>query len=116
MAKRHLPKFAVVAFFLLIMSCGPGGGLGGRLIIGIGDEPPHLDATYIWDASTVMLGTVLEPLVWQDKDLKLKPHLAESWQQVDPTTWRFKIRRGVRFHNGKEMTADDVVASIQLGS
>jgi peptide/nickel transport system substrate-binding protein len=112
MAKRHLPKFAVVAFFLLIMSCGPGGGLGGRLIIGIGDEPPHLDATYIWDASTVMLGTVLEPLVWQDKDLKLKPHLAESWQQVDPTTWRFKIRRGVRFHNGKEMTADDVVASI----
>ena len=46
-------------------------------------------------------------------DLRLKPVLAESWSpNKDGTVWTFKIRKGVKFHNGKEMTADDVVASI----
>jgi peptide/nickel transport system substrate-binding protein len=46
-------------------------------------------------------------------DLRLKPVLAESWKpNPDGTVWTFKIRRGVKFHNGKEMTAEDVVASI----
>ena len=46
-------------------------------------------------------------------DLRLKPVLAESWSpNTDGTVWTFKIRKGVKFHNGKEMTADDVVASI----
>ena len=46
-------------------------------------------------------------------DLRLKPVLAESWKpNQDGTVWTFKIRKGVKFHNGKEMTADDVVASI----
>jgi peptide/nickel transport system substrate-binding protein len=46
-------------------------------------------------------------------DLRLKPVLAESWKpNQDGTVWTFKIRQGVKFHNGKEMKADDVVASI----
>ncbi|HKF64590.1 MAG TPA: ABC transporter substrate-binding protein, partial [Dongiaceae bacterium] len=46
-------------------------------------------------------------------DLRLKPVLAESWSpNKDGTVWTFKIRKGVKFHNGKEMMADDVVASI----
>src|SRR5215813_10750012 len=46
-------------------------------------------------------------------DLRLKPVLAESWSpNKDGTVWTFKIRKGVKFHNGKTMTADDVVASI----
>src|SRR5215469_1233391 len=46
-------------------------------------------------------------------DLRLKPVLAESWSpNQDGTVWTFKIRKGVKFHNGKEMMADDVVASI----
>jgi peptide/nickel transport system substrate-binding protein len=46
-------------------------------------------------------------------DLRLKPVLAESWKpNPDGTVWTFKIRRGVKFHNGKEMRAEDVVASI----
>ena len=43
----------------------------------------------------------------------LEPELAESWEaSADATTWRFKIRKGVEFHNGKTLDANDVVASI----
>jgi peptide/nickel transport system substrate-binding protein len=46
-------------------------------------------------------------------DLRLKPVLAESWKpNQDGTVWTFKIRQGVKFHNGKTMTAADVVATI----
>ena len=46
-------------------------------------------------------------------DLTLKPVLAESWApNGDGTVWTFKLRRGVKFHNGQEMTADDVVATF----
>ena len=40
------------------------------------------------------------------------PALAESWETVTPTTWRFKLRKGVKFHNGNPFTADDVIASL----
>ena len=43
----------------------------------------------------------------------LEPELAESWEaSADAATWRFKIRKGVEFHNGKTLDANDVVASI----
>lgn len=46
-------------------------------------------------------------------DLSLKPVLAESWAPNDDgTVWTFRLRRGVKFHNGQEMTADDVVATF----
>src|SRR5437773_9560458 len=56
---------------------------------------------------------VYEFLVGRDKKLDLVPELAVSWQQIDPTTWRFKLRPGVKFHDGTPFTADDVVFSFQ---
>src|SRR4249920_1251901 len=56
---------------------------------------------------------VYDTLVQRDKDLKIEPALAVSWQQVNPTTWRFKLRPGVKFHDGTPFTADDVVFSIE---
>jgi peptide/nickel transport system substrate-binding protein len=56
---------------------------------------------------------VYEGLVNRDRDFKLEPSLAVSWQAVGPTTWRFKLRPDVRFHDGAPFGADDVVFSIQ---
>ena len=56
---------------------------------------------------------VYEFLVNRDKDLKLIPELAVSWERLNPTTWRFKLRPDVKFHDGTPFTADDVVFSFE---
>jgi peptide/nickel transport system substrate-binding protein len=54
-----------------------------------------------------------EYLVLSGGDLKLRPVLAESWKpNADGSVWTFALRKGVKFHNGKAMTADDVVATM----
>ncbi|HWZ37822.1 MAG TPA: ABC transporter substrate-binding protein [Bradyrhizobium sp.] len=54
---------------------------------------------------------IYEGLVTRDKDLKLAPALAESWETPEPTRWRFHLRHNVKFHNGDPFTADDVLFS-----
>jgi peptide/nickel transport system substrate-binding protein len=54
---------------------------------------------------------IYEGLVTRDKDLKIIPALAESWETPEPTRWRFHLRKGVKFHNGDPFTADDVIFS-----
>src|SRR6516164_4411486 len=58
-------------------------------------------------------GHVYEGLVGRDRDLKIVPALAESWETPEPTRWRFHLRKGVKFHNGDPFTADDVIFSAQ---
>lgn len=57
------------------------------------------------------LGQVYEGLTTRDKDLKIIPALAESWETPEPTRWRFHLRKNVKFQNGDPFTADDVVFS-----
>jgi peptide/nickel transport system substrate-binding protein len=56
---------------------------------------------------------IFERLMAYAKDLSMVPALATSWEQKSPTVWRFDLRRGVVFHDGTPMTADDVVFSIE---
>jgi peptide/nickel transport system substrate-binding protein len=62
---------------------------------------------------TRVVTQVYEGLVNRGKDFKLEPSLATSWEMVNPTTWRFKLRSGVKFHDGTPFTADDAVFSIE---
>ena len=56
---------------------------------------------------------VFEKLVGKDAKEQLKPQLAESWKALDETTWEFRLRKGVKWHDGSDFTADDVIASIK---
>ena len=55
---------------------------------------------------------VFDKLVQMDPDSKMIPGIATSWKTIDDRTWEFKLRKGVKFHDGSELTAEDVVFSI----
>jgi peptide/nickel transport system substrate-binding protein len=55
---------------------------------------------------------VFETMVGKDARGKLVPALAESWRTIDELTWEFKLRKGVKFHDGSDFTAADVVFSL----
>ncbi|WP_411346021.1 ABC transporter substrate-binding protein [Paenibacillus sp. WLX1005] len=64
-------------------------------------------------ASEAVLVNMYDYLLKNDKDQKKVPVLATSWEQTDDTTWRFKLREGVKFHNGDPFTAADVKYTIE---
>ncbi len=71
-----------------------------------------LDPYTLRETTTIAhLAHVYEGLVTRDKNLKIVPALAESWETPEPTRWRFHLRQNVKFHNGDPFTADDVIFS-----
>lgn len=79
------------------------------LIIAQGADAKVLDPHGSNDQpSSRVSGQIYDTLVKQDLNMNIIPGLAESWTQVDDTTTEFKLRKGVKFHNGQELTADDV--------
>ena len=70
---------------------------------------PHMMSS-LGDIHTVQ--PVVSYLVRLGSDLSLQPDLATDWQSDDGRTWTFTLREGVRFHDGSDMTAEDVVASF----
>ena len=99
------------------------------LAIGLGAALPAPAATFRWandgDANsmdpytrneTFLLSftqNIYDPLVRRNRELKVEPALAVSWEQPDPLTWRFHLRPNVKFQGGEALTADDVVFSYQ---
>ncbi|MGG5818970.1 ABC transporter substrate-binding protein [Falsiroseomonas sp. HW251] len=63
--------------------------------------------------TNTMKENIYEPLVKRQPDGSIRPALAERWEQPNPTTWRFHLRRNVRFHGGEPFTAADVVMSAE---
>ncbi len=57
-------------------------------------------------------GNIYEGLVKRNDKMEIVGALAESWENIEPTVWRFKLRPGVKFHNGNDLKADDVVFSV----
>jgi peptide/nickel transport system substrate-binding protein len=77
--------------------------------------PPTLDAMTSMAGATVWAThSTLETLVAYDEQFKIAPLLAEKWDvSSDGKSYTFYLRKGVKFHNGKEMTAEDVIASTK---
>ena len=84
------------------------------LTIGVRGGPdsidPHFTAT---GTHAEALKHVFDTLVWSGDGLELQPRLALSWKAIDATTWEFKLRPNVKFHDGSDFTAADVKFSIE---
>jgi len=81
--------------------------------IAVDQEPAGLDPHKTPAQSSVRIyGQTYEGLVTFDENMQIVGQLAESWEQPDDTTYIFHLVEGVKFHNGREMTADDVKYSF----
>lgn len=77
--------------------------------IALASEPNTLDPHYAVGRNTeIFLPNIYDSLLSRDKDNKLQPALAESYKQLDPRTWQFKLRKGVKFTNGEDFDAEAV--------
>ncbi len=63
--------------------------------------------------SYVVMSQIYEPLVILDENRELAPCLAERWEILDDVTYKFYLKKGVKFHNGEELTAEDVVFTLK---
>jgi len=91
-----------------------GAEIGGLLRIALSGEVTSLDPHFLNAApNNAVARHLYDSLVQVDADGRLQPALAESWRAVDPLTWEFRLRRGVRFHDGQPLTAEDVIASLE---
>ncbi|XKI10815.1 Glutathione ABC transporter substrate-binding protein [Sporosarcina sp. ANT_H38] len=81
-----------------------------NLIVVMKSDVTNLDPHFIVDITTanVLYEKVYETLIIPDEDMKPQPHLATEWSQLDDITWEFKLREGVKFHDGTPFTADAV--------
>jgi peptide/nickel transport system substrate-binding protein len=88
---------------------------GGTLRVGMLGFGSSLEPYQLREAGSLgFAGITGEYLTFSNPALQVKPWLAESWKpNADGSVWTFQLRRGVRFHNGKTLTADDVVASFK---
>jgi peptide/nickel transport system substrate-binding protein len=84
-----------------------------QITIGLGGDVTSIDPHYhnLTPNNNVadhIFGTLLNT----DAKQRLQPGIAESWRPVDELTWEFKLRKGIKFHDGSELTAEDVAFSI----
>jgi peptide/nickel transport system substrate-binding protein len=85
-----------------------------ELRIGLANDPTAMDPHYHnLSPNNSLLSHIFERLVDQDERQRLVPGLAESWKAIDATTWEFKLRKNVKFHDGTPFTADDVIFTFE---
>ncbi len=113
---------AITLFFVSIVICLVASNLGicgnpirgGAITVGVDVGPkgwdPHLSQSY---DSMCHYEQIYESLVRYNNKMEIVPSLSVSWEQPDPLTYIFHLRKAVRFHNGREMTADDVKYSFE---
>lgn len=120
-----LTSTSVGLALLALAGCGgSGGSSGGSGSSGSGDgqtlrlaqtaEPTKIDPAQVEDGPTIeLLMNIFEGLVQWTTDNELAPALAEKWEiSPDGRTYTFTIRQGVKFHNGRELTAEDMLYSF----
>ena len=108
---RHLRIAALAGATVL---AGTLGVAAQTLTIGVRGGPESIDPHYTATGTHAeALKHVFDTLTWSGNGLEVEPRLAESWRALDAATWEFKLRKGVKFHDGSDFTAADVKFSIE---
>lgn len=107
-----LAKATAMLFVAAVAAAGP---LAAQdLRIGLGSAVTSTDPQFtVLGSNSALARNVFDGLINQDNRQQLVPGLATAWRAVDDTTWELTLRRGVKFHDGSDFTAEDVVASIR---
>ena len=97
----------------LAVTAASSAALAEELVIGVRSGAESMDPHFSAIGTNVSaMKNVYESLTKRDNNLQLIPGLATSWEAVDDLTWRFTLREGVKFHDGSDLDAQDVVHSI----
>lgn len=84
------------------------------LKIAYDSEPVTLDIHELSSTGVIQLShTVCDPLIRWTKESQFEPRLAQSWQRINQNTMRIYLRKGVKFHSGREMTTKDIEFTLQ---
>jgi peptide/nickel transport system substrate-binding protein len=111
-AKERTQK-ALVLLLLALAGCNAGHEDSRTVVVAIENSPNSLDPRVGTDAIAERIGgLIFDALVKKDDRFEMKPWLAVSWSQPDPLTWVFKLRDGVRFQDGRPLSAEDVAWTI----
>lgn len=115
---RSRPVMGLALGLALALLAGPASGLQGTaadLVVADATAPPtSLDPFKVYGTQAQsFFRLIYAPLFDRDPDGKLVTPLLERWGQVDEVTWEFRLRPGIRFHDGQELTAADVVFSLK---
>lgn len=108
-----IPRFAAASLLALSTVAAVPDARAQEFTLALNSPPTSMDPHfYLFIPNFNVSKHVFEQLVKMGPDSKLVPGLAESWKLVNNLTWEFKLRKGVKFHDGSEMTAEDVAWSI----
>ena len=106
---RHLAILSVGLLFLLGAAAKP----SRPMVIAVSTEPSTLDGQAVIDRnSRVASGNIFESLLDRGANGQVITWLAESYKPVNDTTWRFRLRKNVKFHNGEPFNAEAAAFSV----
>ncbi len=114
-AMRRIAARGIAAALLLALAAAP--GVGAELVVSQISETRDLTSIDPFRSLdyTIPSSLIFDRLIHRDAQARLQPALATQWEQVAPTRWRLALRPGVRFHDGSELTAADVAATLNYG-
>src|SRR6059036_3780615 len=111
--KRWLTLMVALILVALVVPIGAGAQGKDTLTIALPNHAPTLDPHMHFERVGVLVNiNMFDSLLHRSAKLEFEPSLALSWRPLSDTTWEFKLRKGVKFHDGSTMTAEDVKFSF----
>lgn len=120
-SKYLIALITIASLLLSALGCGQkvsekastGGTTEKTLTLGLAQSPTNLDPAVEYNGWYTVEYGLGETLFKINKDMKIRPWVAESWKRVDELTWKIKIRDNVFFHNNKKVDGKAVKVSLE---